>query len=165
MMLNALLVKEIGEPDELEAFFLQALYWSIGGALLEDGRAKFDTYAKYLASANMLQDEGAAAGPGMACLAHVKHTSLSACPLFFQNGMYSRTPVYQSMSDQLSFAICFLMHQTLYIKKNQCGFQKERGTIDMVFAARQLQEKCQEQHVDLFSTYVDLTKAFNREGQ
>ena len=72
MMLNALLIKEIGEPDELEAYFLQALYWSVGGALLEDGRAKFDTYTKYLASATMLQDEGAAAGPGMACLTHVK---------------------------------------------------------------------------------------------
>ena len=66
MMLNALLIKEIGEPDELEAFFLQALYWSVGGALLEDGRAKFDTYTKYLASANLLQDETAMAGPGMA---------------------------------------------------------------------------------------------------
>ena len=69
MMLNALLLKEIGEPDELEAFFLQALYWSIGGALLEDGRARFDTYTKYLASANLLQDETAMAGPGMARLA------------------------------------------------------------------------------------------------
>ena len=37
----------------------------------------------------------------------------------------------------------------------------------MVFAARQLQEKCQEQNSDLFSTYVDLSKAFDtvsREG-
>ena len=37
----------------------------------------------------------------------------------------------------------------------------------MIFAARQLQEKCQEQIVDLYSTYVDLTKAFDtvsREG-
>ena len=37
----------------------------------------------------------------------------------------------------------------------------------MVFAARHLQGKCQEQHVDLFWTYVDLTKAFDtvsREG-
>ena len=37
----------------------------------------------------------------------------------------------------------------------------------MVLAARQLQEKCQEQHVDLSSTYVDLPKAFDtvsREG-
>ena len=53
------------------------------------------------------------------------------------------------------------------LPESQCGFRKERGTIDMVFAARQLQEKCQEQHTDLYSTYVDLTKAFDtvsREG-
>ena len=31
----------------------------------------------------------------------------------------------------------------------------------MIFAARQLQEKCQEQHSDLFMTFVDLTKAFD----
>ena len=37
----------------------------------------------------------------------------------------------------------------------------------MIFAARQLQEKCQEQHRDLYMTFVDLTKAFDmvsREG-
>ena len=37
----------------------------------------------------------------------------------------------------------------------------------MIFAARQLQEKCQEQNTNLYSTYVDLTKAFDtvsREG-
>ena len=41
------------------------------------------------------------------------------------------------------------------------------GTIDMIFTARQLQEKCQEQNVDLYMTFVDLTKAFDtvsREG-
>ncbi|XP_062578225.1 uncharacterized protein LOC134240139 [Saccostrea cucullata] len=31
----------------------------------------------------------------------------------------------------------------------------------MLFVARQLQEKCQEQNSDLYSTYVDLTKAFD----
>ena len=53
------------------------------------------------------------------------------------------------------------------LPESQCGFRKNRGTIDMVFAARQLQEKCQEQNADLFSTYVDLTKVFDtvsREG-
>ena len=30
----------------------------------------------------------------------------------------------------------------------------------MIFTARQLQEKCQEQNVDLYMTFVDLTKAF-----
>ena len=31
----------------------------------------------------------------------------------------------------------------------------------MILKARQLQEKCQEQNVDLYMTFVDLTKAFN----
>ena len=47
------------------------------------------------------------------------------------------------------------------LQESQCGFRKERGTINMVFVARRLQEKCQEQNVDLRSTYVDLTKAFD----
>jgi hypothetical protein len=37
----------------------------------------------------------------------------------------------------------------------------------MVFAARQLQEKSQEQHCDLYTAFIDLTKAFDtvsREG-
>ena len=37
----------------------------------------------------------------------------------------------------------------------------------MVFAARQLKEKCQEQYQDLYTTVVDITKAFDavsREG-
>ena len=54
-----------------------------------------------------------------------------------------------------------------FLPESQCGFRKNRGTTDMVFAARQLQEKCQEQNTDLYSTYVDLTKAFDtvsREG-
>ena len=40
-------------------------------------------------------------------------------------------------------------------------------TEDMIFTAGQLQEKCQEQSVDLYMTFVDLTKAFekvSREG-
>jgi hypothetical protein len=47
------------------------------------------------------------------------------------------------------------------LPESQCGFRKERGTVDMIFAARQLQEKCQEQHVCLYTTFVDLTKAFD----
>lgn len=46
------------------------------------------------------------------------------------------------------------------LPESQCAFRKERGTVDMVFPARQLQEKRQEQNSDLFFTFVDLTKAF-----
>ena len=38
------------------------------------------------------------------------------------------------------------------LPESQCGFRKNRGTIDMIFTARQLQEKCQEQNVDLYMT-------------
>ena len=47
------------------------------------------------------------------------------------------------------------------LPESQCGFRKARGTTDMIFAARQLQEKCREQHQDLYMTFVDLTKAFD----
>ena len=51
--------------------------------------------------------------------------------------------------------------------ESQYGLRKNRGTINMIFTARQLQEKCQEQSVDIYMTFVDLTKAFDtvsREG-
>ena len=47
------------------------------------------------------------------------------------------------------------------IPESQCVFRKDRGTIDMIFTTRQLQEKCQEQNVDLCMTFVDLTKDFD----
>ena len=49
----------------------------------------------------------------------------------------------------------------------QCGFRPGRSTIDMIFAMRQLQEKCIEQNMPLYSVFIDLTKAFdtvNREA-
>ena len=59
------------------------------------------------------------------------------------------------------------LEQSGLLPESQCGFRKDRGTIDMIFTARPLQEKCQEQNVDLYMTFVDLTKAFDtvsREG-
>ena len=44
------------------------------------------------------------------------------------------------------------------IPESQCRFRKDR---DMIFTARQLQKKCQEQNVGLYITFVDLTKAFD----
>ena len=59
------------------------------------------------------------------------------------------------------------LEQSGFLPESQCGFRKDRGTIDMIFKARQLQEKCMEQNVDIYMTFVDLTKAFDtvsREG-
>ena len=57
--------------------------------------------------------------------------------------------------------------QPSLLPETQCGFRQGRGTVDMIFTVRQLQEKCREQNQDLYITFVDLTKAFdtvNRDG-
>ncbi|VDL94669.1 unnamed protein product [Schistocephalus solidus] len=43
------------------------------------------------------------------------------------------------------------------LPESQYGFRRHRGTTDMIFAARQLQEKCQEMPTHLYTTFVDLT--------
>ena len=48
-----------------------------------------------------------------------------------------------------------------HLPETQCGFRANRGTTDMVFILRQLQEKCREQNKGLYITFVDLTKAFD----
>ena len=48
----------------------------------------------------------------------------------------------------------------LVLPESQCGFRRGQSTIDMIFVARQLQEKCRAQHQDLYLAFVDLTKAF-----
>ncbi|KAL2088694.1 hypothetical protein ACEWY4_015593 [Coilia grayii] len=47
------------------------------------------------------------------------------------------------------------------LPESQCGFRPTRGTSDMIFTARQLQEKCREQHLPLYTAFIDLTKAFD----
>nr|VZI18607.1 unnamed protein product [Spirometra erinaceieuropaei] len=47
------------------------------------------------------------------------------------------------------------------LSESQCGFRRHRGTTDMIFAARQLQEKCKEMRTHLYSTLVDMTKVFD----
>ena len=59
------------------------------------------------------------------------------------------------------------LEQAGLLPVSRCEFRKDRGTIDMIFTARQLQEKCQEQIMDLYMTFFDLIKAFDtvsREG-
>ncbi|BHF81913.1 hypothetical protein SprV_0802504800 [Sparganum proliferum] len=53
------------------------------------------------------------------------------------------------------------------LQESQCGFRRHRGTTDMIFATRELQEKSQEMRTHLYSTFVNLTKAVdtvNRKG-
>jgi len=47
------------------------------------------------------------------------------------------------------------------LPESQCGFRAGRSTMDMIFTARQLQEKCREQQRELYAVFVDLTKAFD----
>ncbi|VDL91858.1 unnamed protein product [Schistocephalus solidus] len=54
------------------------------------------------------------------------------------------------------------------LPESQYGFRRHRGTTDMIFATRQLQEKCQKMRTHHYTSFVDLTKAFdtvNRGGQ
>lgn len=76
MMLNSLLpsTEEEGNKEKnkslglgsavLECYFLTALYWSLGAALVEDGRIRFDAYVKKLSSLPEIPGDGAVAGPG-----------------------------------------------------------------------------------------------------
>ncbi|XP_052801261.1 dynein axonemal heavy chain 10-like isoform X3 [Mya arenaria] len=56
-MLESMITRELTEADELEAIFLQALTWSIGAGLLEDGRIKFDAQLKSLAAMQIINDD------------------------------------------------------------------------------------------------------------
>ena len=49
----------------------------------------------------------------------------------------------------------------LVCSESQCGFRKGRGTVDMVFCLRQLQEKSREHRKPLYMAFIDLTKAFD----
>ena len=47
------------------------------------------------------------------------------------------------------------------INETQCGFRKMRGCNDMVFVARQLQEKAREQQCSLNICFFDIKKAYD----
>ncbi|VDL95121.1 unnamed protein product [Schistocephalus solidus] len=53
------------------------------------------------------------------------------------------------------------------LPESQCGFRRHRGTTEMIFAVRQLQEKPQEMRTHLYTTFGDLARAsdlVNRDG-
>ena len=45
--------------------------------------------------------------------------------------------------------------------ESQCGFRSNRGTTDMIFVLRYIQEKCREQNMGVYAAFVDLTMAVN----
>ena len=49
----------------------------------------------------------------------------------------------------------------IVLPESQRGFHCGRSTIDMIFVAQLLQEKCREQSRDLYLAFIDLMKAFN----
>ena len=52
-------------------------------------------------------------------------------------------------------------HVEQFLPEAQCGFRAGRGTSDMIFSLRQIQEKCIEQNMPLYMIFVDFTKAFD----
>ena len=61
--------------------------------------------------------------------------------------MYSWEDTGKNLLNRLSVHL----DQKGLIPECQCGFRKDKGKIYMIFTARQLQEKCQEQNVDLYA--------------
>ena len=47
------------------------------------------------------------------------------------------------------------------LTESQCGFRRNRSTIDMIFSLRQVQEKAIEQYRDLYIIFIDFRKAFD----
>ncbi|KAK2178233.1 hypothetical protein NP493_552g01011 [Ridgeia piscesae] len=51
------------------------------------------------------------------------------------------------------------------VPETNCGFRGNRGTVNMIFCLRQLQEKCIEQDRPLYMVFVDFSKAFDAVGR
>ena len=59
----------------------------------------------------------------------------------------------------LNRLVCTIVNRIL--PESQCGFRERRSTVDMIFSARQLQEKCKKQNLLLYQCFIDLSKAFD----
>ncbi|GFR81740.1 RNA-directed DNA polymerase (Reverse transcriptase) domain containing protein [Elysia marginata] len=54
------------------------------------------------------------------------------------------------------------LRKTVEINPMQFGFMPGRGTTDAIFTFQQIKEKHQEKKVEMFTTFVDLEKAYDR---
>lgn len=64
MMLEAVLERTEFSSEELESFFIEALYCSLGASLLDGSRKKFDDLIKRLSCLSSVHDGKTLAGPG-----------------------------------------------------------------------------------------------------
>ena len=55
----------------------------------------------------------------------------------------------------LNRLVCTIVNGIL--PESQCGFRASRVTVDMIFSARKLLEKCQEQNLPLYQCFIDLS--------
>ncbi|KAA3670761.1 uncharacterized protein DEA37_0015017 [Paragonimus westermani] len=76
-------------------------------------------------------------------------------PLFEGKGSKRPVVVARILLNRLNVTIL-----QVSVPEEQCGFRASRSTIDLAFAARQLQEKCRERNQPLYALSVDFTKAF-----
>ena len=58
-----------------------------------------------------------------------------------------------------------LIRQRVEINEMQCGFMSGRGTTDVIFVVRQLQEKDLAANTPLYMAFIDMEKAFDRVSQ
>ena len=72
--------------------------------------------------------------------------------LFVIAGKILARVILNRLNESLLDSIC---------SESQCGFRKGRGTVDMIFSLRQVQEKAREQNKPLYMLFIDLTKAFD----
>ena len=47
------------------------------------------------------------------------------------------------------------------LAEGQCGFRRDRGTVDQIFVTRMISEMAVQHRVMLYASFVDLSKAFD----
>ena len=81
---------------------------------------------------------------------------------FKQKGSYRGQKLLGHMVKIFERIIGQEIRKVVHISDMQFGFMPEKGTLDTIFIARQLQEKYLGKKKNLYFTFVDLEKAFDR---
>ena len=87
------------------------------------------------------------AGSKMSLLSTIRRPSLMALRIF----------MVSKLMNPAEYSKVMVQHYS----QTQCSCRSYRGTTEMIFEYRQLQEKCLEQNIPLYTVLVDLNKAFD----